>query len=556
MTEMVARLAPGGDAGAGAHRGGRRVRSPAGPPPRGRTIRGRTTASSCSRSRRRWGERARLTLWLLVGAAAFVMLIAAANVANLTLMRGVHRQHELVLRAALGAGVSRLRRLVFMEHLVLTISGAMLGVAMAVGGLGLLVSLVARYSPRASEIRLRLGGARLRVGAVGDGRAHPLPPRGAAEGRGAHRTPGGRGAARERDTGTAAPAAGARRGAGRRLSVVLLAGARAAHAHHHAAGRRQHRAANRGSADDPGPAPQSSQGRAASWTWPTRRCTRACNVRFAPSPGWWRWGWVPRCRCVARCSTSTSRASSNRSQQARPPPHAELRTASPEYFRAAGIPLRRGREFNATDRAGATRVVIVNQTLADRFFPGADPIGKRIAYTGEVLPFTPFSDAWRTIVGVVANTQDGGLDAEPRAVAFAPFAQEFSMLGGLVIRADSNASGLADAATRIVRSIAPAVAIENVLTVAADQGAERGRRAGSMRRWCRRSACWRCSLPASAIAGVLAFSVSARTHEIGDSHEPRRQRRPGATPDPARRGDAAGVGAGRWRDRRVDHRGA
>jgi hypothetical protein len=93
-------------------------------------------------------------------------------------------------------------------------------------------------------------------------------------------------------------------------------------------------------------------------------------------------------------------------------------------------------------------VVIVNQTLADRFFPGADPIGKRIAYTGEVLPFTPFSDAWRTIVGVVANTQDGGLDAEPRAVAFAPFAQEFSMLGGLVIRADSNASGLADARPR------------------------------------------------------------------------------------------------------------
>ena len=74
------------------------------------------------------GERARLTLWLLMGAAAFVMIISAANVANLTLMRGVRREHELVVRAALGAGVARLRRLLLVENLVLALMGAALGV--------------------------------------------------------------------------------------------------------------------------------------------------------------------------------------------------------------------------------------------------------------------------------------------------------------------------------------------------------------------------------------------------------------------------------------------
>src|SRR5688572_14517874 len=100
------------------------------------------------------GERARLTLFLLMGAAAFVMIISAANVANLTLMRGVRRGHELVVRAALGAGAARLRRLLLVENLLLAFTGAMLGVALAVGGVRLLTSLAERYSPRANEIRL------------------------------------------------------------------------------------------------------------------------------------------------------------------------------------------------------------------------------------------------------------------------------------------------------------------------------------------------------------------------------------------------------------------
>jgi hypothetical protein len=166
------------------------------------------------------------------------------------------------------------------------------------------------------------------------------------------------------------------------------------------------------------------------------------------------------------------------------------------------------------DRAGSDRVVIINRTLADKYFPDEDPLGKRIAWTGDVLRFTPFSGDWRTIIGVVGNTQDGGLDAEPRPVVFQPFAQELAMGGGFVIRADSNARALAAAATRIVRRLAPAAPIENVLTVRQikDQSVSPRRLNAAL---VSSFGLLAVIIAAVGIAGVLAFSVSSRTNEIG-----------------------------------------
>ena len=195
-------------------------------------------------------------------------------------------------------------------------------------------------------------------------------------------------------------------------------------------------------------------------------------------------------------------------------PRSEYRTTSPDYFRTAGIPVLRGREFSSTDRAGGARVVILNKTLAGKLFPGQDPIGRRVAWTGEVLKFIPVSGDWRTVVGVVGDTKDGGLDADPLPVMFMPFAQEFFSSGGLVIRTSGNAQSLASAATRIVREIAPQQPIEKVLTLDQIRDESVGpRRLNAM--LVSSFSILALIVAAIGIGAVLAFSVVARTGEIG-----------------------------------------
>jgi predicted permease len=197
-----------------------------------------------------------------------------------------------------------------------------------------------------------------------------------------------------------------------------------------------------------------------------------------------------------------------------PMPRAEYRTASPEYFGAAGIRLLKGRPFTTTDREGAPLVAILNQTLADRLFPDRDPIGQRVAWTGDVLRFIPVSGEWRTVVGVVGDTKDVGLDAAPEPVLFQPFAQEVVFAAGLVIRAEREASALVPATTRLVREITPHDPIENVLTVEQirDQSIA-PRRLNAM--LVSSFGILALFIAAVGIAGVLAFSVSTRTNEIG-----------------------------------------
>jgi putative ABC transport system permease protein len=197
-----------------------------------------------------------------------------------------------------------------------------------------------------------------------------------------------------------------------------------------------------------------------------------------------------------------------------PMPRADYRTASPEYFRAAGIPLLRGREFTPNDRQSATRVVILNQTLANRLFPNLDPLGRRVAWTGDVLRFIPVSGEWRTVVGVVGDTKDDGLDGGARGVIFQPFAQEPVFGSGVVLRARSDAAAMAPAATRLLRKLAPQQPIEHVLTIGEikdESLAPRRLNAALVGAF----GALAVLIAAVGIAGVLAFSVSARTNEIG-----------------------------------------
>ena len=460
------------------------------------------------------GERARLTLWLLMAAAAFVLVISVANVANLTLMRGVRREHELVVRAALGAGVARLRRLLLVENLLLTLTGAAIGVVIAVVGVRLLVSLAERYSPRAGEIALdgTVLGFMLTLSvliAVLLSFLASLPQEG---------------------TFAAWIASGARRMSGSMrkqqlqralvvaqvaVSVVLLAGAGLLT-----------RTLLRLSSVETGLRTEEVLTMSVPLLTPAQllfepQTEARAKQQYEEMVREIRA--IPGVVEVGLGSTMPLRSSSVGFEvvaEGEPPrvgeplPRADFRTANPTYFRAAGIPLLKGREFTPADRRDTERVVIINETLADRLFPDDDPIGKRIAWAGDVLRFTPISPDWRTVVGVVGNTRDGGPDAAPRGVMFSPFAQELALGGGLVIRADSNVAALASAATRIVRRIVPTALIENVMTVTQFRD-----RLVSPRRL---NAVLVSSfgilaliIAAVGIAGVLAFSVSARTNEIG-----------------------------------------
>ena len=454
------------------------------------------------------GEKARLTLWLLMGAAAFVLVISCANVANLTLMRGVRREHELVVRAALGAGAARLRRLLLAENLLLASVGAVLGLVLASGGLRLLISLAERYSPRANEIRLDgmvLGFTLLLTLMVA--LILSFAPKLAKEGSlGAWVAAGA----------TRATASLRRQRLQRSLvvaqiavSVMLLTGAGLLT-----------RTMFRLSEVDTGLTAEEVL------TMQVPHGSGRSDVEAKALYDRMRLelGAIPGVSEVGIGSTAPLRstqfqldikAEGRPVAPGEPQPRAEYRTANPEYFRAAGIPLLRGREFVTTDTKDAQRVVILNKTLAERLFPDKDPIGQRVAWTGDVLRFIPVSGDWRTVVGVVGDTRDGGLDAELRPVLFQPFAQELSFgEGGLVIRARSNATALVPAATRLVRGIVPQDPIENVLTVAQirdESVAPRRLNAALVASF----GILALIIAAVGIAGVLAFSVSARTNEIG-----------------------------------------
>jgi predicted permease len=459
------------------------------------------------------GERARFTVWMLMAAAAFVMIISAANVANLTLMRGVRREHELVVRAALGAGVARLRRLLLVENLLLAFAGAVFGIAIAVGGVRLLTTFAERYSPRASEIRLDgvvLGFTvglsalvALLLSFVG------TVPR---EGRfaswilvGAHRM-SSRGRQRLQRALVIVQIA---------VSVVLLAGAGLLT-------RTMMRLAdvNTGLRTEevltmqvPLLTPAELLYNPAADVSAKERYNQMRD-EIAVLPGVLDAGIGSPMPLRASDVEFDVKAEGKTLRPGEAMPRAEFRTADPNFFRAAGIPVLRGRAFAATDRRGAPRVVVINQTLAAQYFPNEDPIGKRVAWTGDILRFTPISTDWRTIVGVVGDTRDGGLDATPRAVMFTPFAQELSMGGGIVVRTDSNVARLVPAATRIIRRIAPAAPIVSVATIAQikDQSvAPRRLNAALISSF----GTLALIIAAVGIAGVLAFSVSVRTSEIG-----------------------------------------
>lgn len=196
-----------------------------------------------------------------------------------------------------------------------------------------------------------------------------------------------------------------------------------------------------------------------------------------------------------------------------PPPgqetEANIRTVNDTYFQTIGVPLLAGRMFDQSDLASGQSVIVIGKSLADRVFPGRDPVGKRIKYaavqTNPVL-----------IIGVVGDVKITGLDEELRPVIYYPFRQNSSMFQTLVVRTQGDPNVLAGAVRSEVRGLEPDVAIFNVRSmerVIADTPASFMRRFPAL--LISIFAGVALLLASIGIYGVVSYSVSQQTHYIG-----------------------------------------
>jgi len=454
-------------------------------------------------------ERASLTLWLLMGAATFVLLIACANVANLTLMRGVAREREMLVRAALGAGTWRLRRLLLAENLLLALIGGAIGVVVAFAALKMLVAFAAQLTPRADEIRVdglvlavsfvtAVAAAVVlsfvpRVGEDKNGLAAPL----AAAGR---RSTGGRGRQRLQHTLVVVQLA---------VCMVLLT---AAGLLVRTLGKLQSvetgvDARNVLTLELPIESNEIQQPEKLAMYERMRERVAALPTVQVASVG----SNVPLKNTIFQLEVKAEGRALSTGEAT---PHATYKTADVDYFKAAGIPLLQGRGFQTTDRRGAAPVVILNQSFAKKLFGDKNPIGQRVAWTGEVLKFVPISGDWRTVVGVVGDTRDAGLDSDPTPTMFQPIWQEEVFAGAMVIRTKSDPALLQPAVLKTIRELYPRQIIENVATLDQVRDATVApRRLNAM--FIALFGGLAMAIAMVGIAGVLAFSVSSRTAEIG-----------------------------------------
>ena len=371
------------------------------------------------------GRTLRTSLWVMMAAVAAVLLIACANVANLMLSRAAVREREIGVRVALGAARNRLIRQLLTESVLLSMLGAALGTALAWGGLRVLTRLAPPDIPRLDQVSIDLSVLAVTlVVAVITGLTFGLVPAlqssrfatGSALREHIRGGTSGRRAQRMRRSLVAAQIA---------LVVVLLTGAgllirsfiRLQRVDLHF--RADHLLTMRFSM--PGakyPTPQSRT---------TFQETLLDRVRRVPG--------VTGAALITDIFLSATPNSTNFSLEGREMTQEEqgievpVDAVSPDYFKVMGVPLLRGRTFTAADDADAPQVVIINETMAKRFWPNEDPIGKQFRYGsgGGGAPVL-------TIVGVVGDMRRTGFDMPVRYETFLPYTQYVVGTLTLVVR--------------------------------------------------------------------------------------------------------------------------